>query len=94
MGSVLHNVNGAYTLRISKPWKKINRGISNSHSQYYSKFNLSPIAPVGERLNFKEQTITVRGEQRLHLMRRLQFHSNLTTKLSKYVGRLFTQELA
>ena len=24
----------------------------------------------------------------------LQFHSNATTKLSKYVGRLFTQDLA
>ena len=33
--------------------KKINR------DQYCSKFNLSTIAPVGEGLNFKEQTITV-----------------------------------
>ena len=33
--------------------KKINR------DQYCSKFNLSTIAPVGEGLNFKDQTITV-----------------------------------
>ena len=33
--------------------KKINR------DQYCSKFNLSTIAPVGEGLKFKEQTITV-----------------------------------
>ena len=43
--------------------------MNNMHEQYCSKFNLSPIAPVGEGLNFKEQTITVCGEQRLHLKR-------------------------
>ena len=75
----LLHVTGACSLLISRPWKKINR------DQYCSKFNLSPIPPVGEGLSFKEQTITVRGEQRLHLMRRLQFHSNPTTKLLKYV---------
>ena len=39
------------------------------HEQYCSTFNLSPIAPVGEGLNFKEQTITVCGEQRFQLKR-------------------------
>ena len=33
-----------------KALKKTNRGISNSHDQYCSKFNLSPIAPVGKGL--------------------------------------------
>ena len=68
-------------LLISRPWKKIHR------DQYCSKFNLSTIAPVGEGLNFNEQTITV---NKMYLICRLQFHSNPTTKLSKYVGRPFT----
>ena len=51
----LHNVTDACSLLVSRPWKKINS------DQYCSKFNLSPIAPVGEGLNFKEQTITVCG---------------------------------
>ena len=58
----LLHVTSAYTLLFSRPWKKINR------DQYCSKFNLSTIAPVGEGLNFKEQTITVCGGQRLHLI--------------------------
>ena len=58
----LVHVTSAYTLLISRTWKKINR------DQYCSTFNLSTIAPVGEGLNFKEQTITVCGEQRLHLI--------------------------
>ena len=49
---LLHDTR-AYTLLISRPWKKIHR------DQYCSKFNLSTIAPAGEGLNFKEQTITV-----------------------------------
>ena len=56
------HVTRAYTLLISTPGKKINR------VQYCSKFNLSTIAPVGEGLNFKEQTIFVCGGQRLHLI--------------------------
>ena len=84
MGSVqakqfLLHVTSTYTLLISRPWKKING------DQYCSKFNLSPITPIGEGLNFKEQTKTVCGEQRLHLMTRLQFHSSPTTELSTYV---------
>ena len=55
----LLHVTSAYTLLISRPWKKINR------DQYCSKFNLSAIPPVGEGLNLKEQTITVCGGQRL-----------------------------
>ena len=49
---LLHGTS-AYTLLISRPWKKIRR------DQYCSKFNLSMIAAVGEGLNFNEQTITV-----------------------------------
>ena len=52
-----------------RPGKKINCGMNNMHEQYYSTFNLSPITPVREGLNFKEQTITVCGEQRLQLKR-------------------------
>ena len=58
----LLHVTSAYTLLISRPWKKINR------DQYCSKFNLSAIAPVGEGLNLNEQTITICGGQRLHLI--------------------------
>ena len=68
------HVTRAYTLLISRPWEKINR------DQIWSKFNLSTIAPVGEGLNLKEQTITVCGEQRLFLIWRLQFRSNLQIK--------------
>ena len=58
----LLHVTSAHTLLISRPWKKIHR------DQHCSKFNLSTIAPVGEGLNFKEQTITACEGQRLHLI--------------------------
>lgn len=47
------HVTRAYTLLISRPWKK--------------KSIVINIA-VGEGLNLKEQTITVRGGQLLHLI--------------------------
>ena len=79
-----------YDLHITyfKPLKKsivINIAVSSTDAQ---------LLPVGEEQNFKEQTITVCGEQRLHLIRRLKFYTNPTTKLSKYVWRLLTQDQA